>query len=181
MSARLLQAQVVPGQPIHHTLQDDLESFYHVLSWILLQHEPHHLSQTVKLQEIIAHTYNYAVTVDGYRQGGMVKRLALLASVSDAEDIYFDGPMKDLIMDLQRALRVRYMKPPTEAQRQQYRSLKKSCPEELLQTCAVWEYDTALTRIQDSTWMVQRLDEAVNALRHMEAATDAVESAQDMQ
>ncbi|EEB89257.1 hypothetical protein MPER_12664 [Moniliophthora perniciosa FA553] len=112
MSARLLQAPVTPGQPIYHTLQDDLESFYHVLSWIALQSEPHRLSHTVMLQEILAHTYNYAVCVDRYQRGGTMKRLALLASTSESEEIFFDGPLKDLIRDLQRLLRETYVRPP---------------------------------------------------------------------
>ncbi|KAI3610128.1 hypothetical protein WG66_007403 [Moniliophthora roreri] len=172
MSARLLQAPVTPGQPIHHTLQDDLESFYHVLSWVALQHEPHQFSHTVKLQEIFARTYNYAVCVNGYLQGGTMKRSALLASTSESEEIFFDGPLKDLIRDLQRVLKVTYVR-PNVLERKKGEEMAKECPE-MLDGSFVWEYDTCLERLRNSRWMVERFTEAVFALRAAETSSDVM-------
>ncbi|KAG7087808.1 hypothetical protein E1B28_013749 [Marasmius oreades] len=74
ISARMLQ---LGGQPVQHTLFDDLESFFHVLCWVAIQYSQHARSDT-KVAGFLRDVYDYAVYKNGDDCGGGNKRVAFL-------------------------------------------------------------------------------------------------------
>ncbi|KAG7087809.1 hypothetical protein E1B28_013750 [Marasmius oreades] len=74
ISARMLQ---LGGQPVQHTLFDDLESFFHVLCWVAIQYSHHTLSDS-EVVTFLNDVYDYAVYNNGDDGGGKPKQMAIL-------------------------------------------------------------------------------------------------------
>ncbi|KAG7087791.1 hypothetical protein E1B28_013732 [Marasmius oreades] len=75
ISARML---LLGGQPVRHTLFDDLESFFHVLCWVAIQYSQHAMSDP-EVVTFLNDVYDYAVYKNGDDCGGENKRLAFVA------------------------------------------------------------------------------------------------------
>ncbi|KAG7097890.1 hypothetical protein E1B28_005203 [Marasmius oreades] len=160
MSAKLLAD---PSAPIHE-LADDLESFYHVLVWVVLKFTPHplhkhflmHLLQT-RFDETIPRTGQVPV-------GGGQKALHFESSYMQNTSQLPQGELRNLIVDLEAVLRIRYAKPTkaeTEAlelweglysegsiDEQKYRSQKHAN--------YAWQHSQYAERLTSHAWMLSR-------------------------
>ncbi|KAG7087793.1 hypothetical protein E1B28_013734 [Marasmius oreades] len=74
ISARML---LLGGQPVQHTLFDDLESFFHVLFWVAIQCSQNAMSDP-EVVTFLNDVYDYAVYKNGDDAGGKPKRSAFI-------------------------------------------------------------------------------------------------------
>ncbi|KAK7041708.1 hypothetical protein VNI00_008997 [Paramarasmius palmivorus] len=107
MSARLLANK--PGE-VDHTLADDLESFYHVLCWVILMHGEHGLTDD-EVKNQIARVYDSWHGVGSTAAtGGEAKKVNLTEGWMADKAKLAEGPLKDLIAKLEDALHARYVR-----------------------------------------------------------------------
>ncbi|KAK7023387.1 hypothetical protein VNI00_016802 [Paramarasmius palmivorus] len=113
------------------SLADDLESFYHVLTWLALRFTRHQLS-TTSLSALIKEIFDedeYSYHYDRY-MGGRGKRRHL--SIGDMDDVKFaDRELAELLDDLADVLRVRYQSEPSDEQVRAFEDKKVLLAKEL--------------------------------------------------
>ncbi|KAG7087798.1 hypothetical protein E1B28_013739 [Marasmius oreades] len=97
ISARMLQ---LGGQPVQHTLFDDLESFFHVLCWVAIQYSQHGMSDS-QVVTFLNDVYDYAVYKNGDDCGGQHKRLAFLVQRFSEKTKFTCLPFRGLVEDLE--------------------------------------------------------------------------------
>ncbi|KAK7041730.1 hypothetical protein VNI00_009019 [Paramarasmius palmivorus] len=113
MSARILHYR--PGE-VEHVLGDDLESFYHVLCWLVLMHGCHGLDVNT-VARTITRTYDGWTGTrkdDRDPQSGGGKGANFVVSFMKKEARLERGPLADLIYDLEKAFKVRYQDPESD-------------------------------------------------------------------
>ncbi|RDB24604.1 hypothetical protein Hypma_008214 [Hypsizygus marmoreus] len=160
MSARQLAAT---DPPVTHTLQDDMESFLHVLNWVSLRFLPSEGSPR-RLKHILDVVFETRYARAGKAVGGNFKEMFLVAQGIH----YFDfgnPPLTSLLTDLAGLLAVRYQIAPSAQDIQEYNEERATLTPEMV---AKWEkfnitgiYLQKRNRLRDATWMLDRLDEAL--------------------
>lgn len=179
MSARLLLAK--RNEMIQHTLQDDMESFVHVLGWVTLRFIPNALSPS-ELLETIRDIFDYVLVVEDNRaQGGGHKVSALLEN-----KIPFLVPpriakFRELLGELTETCSVRYMPEPSPKEiashNQSLQTAQAVNDDNLLQYLSnvpVAVYMRRKSRFRDSKWMLGRLRAAVAVAEHWPEADEAI-------
>uniref|UniRef100_A0A0W0GF88 Fungal-type protein kinase domain-containing protein n=1 Tax=Moniliophthora roreri TaxID=221103 RepID=A0A0W0GF88_MONRR len=157
MSARLLLGR----DGGLHTHVDDLESFFHVLSWIVLR--VGHYSVGVK--EAIEHLkamYDYAVIYEGQTSGGSHKK-ARLAGVWMTQFAGVSNEcLRDLVTDFEELVAVRYIKAPSKEDREAYDEFAAAMnyQDRKLLNQPVWKYDKNKERLEDWSWIYERFSKA---------------------
>ncbi|KAK7030413.1 hypothetical protein VNI00_014157 [Paramarasmius palmivorus] len=179
MSVHLLSN--APGT-VEHTLLDDLESFFHVLSYIVLIRCEHGVAE-LQLQRHLHKVYDAwfvddeiddeEVVVDG--QG---KELYMTTHFMADDARLPISPLRDLVVALEEVLAARYKRQPTQVQMTAYEkmvwtiSAKEHCPLEFLEVLAhpVWVYDENMKKLdQASRWMLEVFNRALQNPRGLTA------------
>ncbi|KAK7034565.1 hypothetical protein VNI00_012412 [Paramarasmius palmivorus] len=193
MAARLLRRPV----PSTHVLADDLESFYHVLVWITLRFTELAMNDADALTYFIERNFDESWHASNAQttNGGESKRSYLLQK-DVLEFEIMDDKLESLIDDLATVLQVRYEKPPTPEQIQQYNEelerqtkLLAMVPEEgkgmLLdsfkvyrESNSVFQYNTRMKYLESSNWIRERFREAADS-RHLMTAGHKINSIND--
>ncbi|KAJ8089622.1 hypothetical protein PM082_014880 [Marasmius tenuissimus] len=156
ISARLLQAT----EPEKHLPEDDMESIYHLLCWIYLQFCRHELPST-EISRWMKDIYNerYFCSVICDDMGGDGKVTAFLERQFMTKSRFPDGPVRDLIFELEEVFAVGYENPPTNQQRVLYERLKEGFagkPDVWKDT--VWyRYTRRKEKLSGFQWMLDRL------------------------
>uniref|UniRef100_A0A0W0GD47 Fungal-type protein kinase domain-containing protein n=1 Tax=Moniliophthora roreri TaxID=221103 RepID=A0A0W0GD47_MONRR len=157
MSARLLLGR----DGGLHTHVDDLESFFHVLCWIVLR--VGHYSLEVK--EAIEHlqaVYDYAVIYEGQTSGGAHKEARLMAYWMTQRAGVSNECLRNLVTDFEELVAVRYNKEPSKEARVEYNELAAAVnyQDRKLLNQPVWKYDKNKERLKDCSWIYERFCKA---------------------
>ena len=100
-----IQAQLVHGRV------DDLESFYHVLFWVSLQHARHALN-SVELYDVLTRLFDHAL-IDGGKAYSNLSKVVHMKSNMMLEEVDFQNlPLLELLFKLSAAFQVLYVSPP---------------------------------------------------------------------
>uniref|UniRef100_A0A0W0FI46 Fungal-type protein kinase domain-containing protein n=1 Tax=Moniliophthora roreri TaxID=221103 RepID=A0A0W0FI46_MONRR len=151
MSARLLEHGGL------HTHVDDLESFFHVLCWIVLR-VGHYSVGVKKAIEHLKAVYDYAVIYEGQTSNGAHKE-ARLAGVWMTQFAGVSNEcLRDLVTDFEELIAVRYIKEPSKEDREAYDEFAAAMnyQERKLVRQAVWKYDKNKERLEDCSWIYER-------------------------
>ncbi|KAI3597567.1 other 1 protein kinase [Moniliophthora roreri] len=173
MSAHLLSN--TPGT-VEHTLVDDLESFFHVLCYVVLVHCPHEFPNT-KLKRHLKKVYDAWFFEDEDDEEGEVvggdekaEALAHLFMLKKAELPY--DPLRDLVIALEDVIGVRYRDRPTQKARTIYEGLraKYDMTDEELEEQPVWRYDETMRKLNESSqWMLATFNNTLEDPRGLTA------------
>ncbi|KAK7016733.1 hypothetical protein VNI00_018838 [Paramarasmius palmivorus] len=121
-----LQETSTPPPP---SLADDLESFYHVLTWLALRYTDHGFGR-VELSEVIKNYFDEFVNSQyykrQYREKGRYLRIKRLSYAGFEED-----ELAELIDELASVLSVRYREEPSEEEIKEFEEFKVSWAEDL--------------------------------------------------
>ncbi|EEB92694.1 hypothetical protein MPER_08761 [Moniliophthora perniciosa FA553] len=121
MSAHLLLKE--PGT-VEHERADDLESFFHVLCWITLIYGPHDLALG-GVNGMLATVYDCWWDRDNGKSKGGTGKYTMFGTKQMAREAQLkDGPLKDLIVALEKALAVCYSEGPSQTQWKMFEALK---------------------------------------------------------
>lgn len=115
IAARLLQTR----EPVVHSPADDWESFFHVLSWVVLRFTKHGLSPAELTHELRS-TYDAAYLDDGKVYGGGIKKSSIKSRFISTHARIPSGPLLDLLKDLVDVCAVRYEDAPSGKDQQNY-------------------------------------------------------------
>uniref|UniRef100_A0A0W0F2R1 Fungal-type protein kinase domain-containing protein n=1 Tax=Moniliophthora roreri TaxID=221103 RepID=A0A0W0F2R1_MONRR len=159
MSAKLLYK---PPGTVEHERVDDLESFFHVLCWITLIYGPHELD-VEDVEEMLASIYNYCWKREGGKSKGGDGKVALFALRKMAKNAQLeDGALKDLIVELEDALAVRYKPGPDKDQLEDFEETKANpLYAQLVATHPVQRYIDSMENLKQSDWMLALFDAAI--------------------
>ncbi|KAF8627099.1 hypothetical protein AX17_006380, partial [Amanita inopinata Kibby_2008] len=91
---------------------DDLESFYHVLTWIAFRFTAHELEPQI-LHRALKNIYKeHDTNTEGISRGGNSKHADMNSSVYSAQVCFKNLPLDELINKLHEVLAVRYVEHP---------------------------------------------------------------------
>ena len=107
LSKRLKEGE---SRPVHGRL-DDLESFYHVLFWISLQHAQHGL-RPAELYDHITMLFDHAIIDDGKAYTNITKSLHMTSDMTVESAKFKNFPLLNLLLKLSYAFKVLYIAPP---------------------------------------------------------------------
>ena len=162
IAARLLQARELAA----HTPADDWESFFHVLSWVVLRFTKHGLS-SAQLTKELENTYDDSYMDGGKVYGGGNKERCIISRFMASRAQIPPGPLLDLLGDLVDVCAVRYEDPPSTEDEEEYkRFLQHVTQDSSLEPFAA---NLVFKRYQDrkenlnALWMLGRFREAVNS------------------
>ncbi|ESK91070.1 hypothetical protein Moror_1165 [Moniliophthora roreri MCA 2997] len=154
---QFMSATLLLGKSSHHTRADDLESFFYVLCWVTLKLGPHRLPKAATAQ-LIQRWFDYAIAVDGDISGGQNKWAGVQARHMARNAQLSPGPLRDLIVDFEDLVAVRYEREPSALKRKTHEKniARTTYDEEELSTMEVWSYDKRKERIEDWNWIYGR-------------------------
>ncbi|KAI6035679.1 hypothetical protein EDC04DRAFT_3033548 [Pisolithus marmoratus] len=155
-----------PGQT--HTLQDDIESFLHVLVWTILSYLPSPVDENCRKSWVLL-LYDYTFkTTTGQEVGGITKadKLALGDYPPKAFNPMEYSPILELIRTLASPFRARYGEPPTDGEKEVYEYVNAGVREEKvdmasLVTHPVYGYQLGMDRLKNSEWFLNTIDDAL--------------------
>ncbi|KAH7884228.1 hypothetical protein F5I97DRAFT_1957019 [Phlebopus sp. FC_14] len=160
MSAALLQD---PHKA--HELQDDLESFLHVLAWAVVHYVPNDLTPDDRrdyLSMFDENTYS-----NGEIVGGRIKALLLGGNkyVPDFK-LKHSSPLVDLLKSLSEAFSTRYTEPPNKLDEVIYEDLKQRADErKLYEGHIVHIHRQRLARLSSSAWFIDTIKQSLSPNR----------------
>jgi hypothetical protein len=162
IAARLLQAR----ESAVHTPADDWESFFHVLSWVVLRFTRHGLN-SAQLTNELRNTYDDSYVDDGKVYGGENKKSRIKSRFITSDVQVPPGPLLDLLKDLLNVLALRYEDPPTrEAQERYELSLQAVARDPSLAAILVDHPVKLYHELKEklkASWMIDRFREAANS------------------
>ncbi|EIW78346.1 hypothetical protein CONPUDRAFT_83790 [Coniophora puteana RWD-64-598 SS2] len=150
-----------------HTLQDDLESFLHVATWVSIRGIHGQLS-SMEREHYLDDVFGEKETINDREVGGSWKH-SRLAADRWVPDKWLPDHSHLLLMlrKLGNAFGFRYRKPPSDEERKSFclaeEELRAAIPE-LYETLYVRVYDKAMAAIQTHDWTIKVLREASEAL-----------------
>ncbi|ESK86363.1 hypothetical protein Moror_5010, partial [Moniliophthora roreri MCA 2997] len=158
---QFMSAKLLLGKATCHKRADDLESFFHVLCWVLLKHGPHSLTAT-KVVERLNQNYDYVMISEGRSIGGTHKETSLRSRAMRDPEMVSDVCLKKLLVDFEDLVAVRYDHAPSNEDREQYDKIaaRMQYDDALLDRQPVWKYDKFLERLEDWDWIYERFCEA---------------------
>ncbi|KAI3605497.1 other 1 protein kinase [Moniliophthora roreri] len=156
-----MSAELLLGNATCHKRTDDLESFFHVLCWVLLKYGPHSLTVETVIERL-GWIYNYVMIYRGRSKGGTHKERSLRSRDMRRAAGLPDGCLKDLLVDFEDLVAVRYDHRPSPKARQQYDELAAlaNYDEKKLDRHPIWKYDKFLQRLEGWDWIYERFCEA---------------------
>ncbi|KAH7887107.1 hypothetical protein F5I97DRAFT_1106621 [Phlebopus sp. FC_14] len=154
MSAALLQ-----DAEKRHELQDDLESFVHVLAWTTVRYVRNRMSPDQR--RVYLKMYDENDSVHGKTVGGSIKafRFKTQEYVSDIT-LAHPSPLLDLLGTLSDVFTSRYAKPPTDSQRQRYERLKQT-DDAAAKDLPAHNYYEGLEHLATSQWFIATFQESL--------------------
>ncbi|KAI3617948.1 hypothetical protein WG66_009171, partial [Moniliophthora roreri] len=165
-SWQFMSARLTVGESSVATRTDDLESFLHVLRWVLLKHGPHNM-RLVNAACLFHSLYKEAfVYRDGTISRGGCKMSVMRAGTTAWEMKLAAGCLKDLISDFADLMSATYRNPPSQQERARYNEFVDEIKEllghddRLFTRHPVWEYDRNVEHLKDWSWIYRRFCEA---------------------
>ncbi|ESK91069.1 hypothetical protein Moror_1164 [Moniliophthora roreri MCA 2997] len=167
-SWQFMSARLIRGDSSVATRTDDLESFLHVLRWVVLKHGPHNL-RLVNVACLLHSLYEEAfVYHNGTISRGWDKMMGMTGRMTVKEMELTAGCLKDLIGDFAELMSATYDVPPSQKERAQYSEFVDKIKEFLehddclfmMRGHQVWKYDRNVERLKDWSWIYRRFCEA---------------------
>lgn len=163
ISAELLQD---PGQT--HHLVDDIESFVHVLGWIVMCYVPNTMDRYI-CKELVSLLYDHSFKLSTGREVGGLCKATYLASRNYPPPEFklkTHSPILALIRTLASPFYARYGIPSTEEEKQAFERIKAGVSEglvdeELPSTPSVHRYLCAEKRLKSSEWFLKTIEDAL--------------------
>ncbi|ESK91071.1 hypothetical protein Moror_1166, partial [Moniliophthora roreri MCA 2997] len=167
-SWQFMSARLTVGESSVISRTDDLESFLHVLRWVVLKHGPHNLRLAAVARLLHLRYEEVEVWGDSTISRGWGKKLGMRACTTAEEMELKAGCLKDLIGDFAELMSATYEKPPSRHDRAQYSNfvdkIKGSLPHDdylvMMSGHRVWKYDQNIERLKDWNWIHRRFCEA---------------------
>ncbi|KAF9259847.1 hypothetical protein L218DRAFT_1003365 [Marasmius fiardii PR-910] len=156
MSSRLLSAE--PEEHVPQLIADDHESFYHVLCWLILRHGKHQLSE-IEVVNWLERIFDEVFYDSGMILGGNGKFSALRSLKMEMAKLD-KGPTTELVLDLEKTFRVRYIEVPSEETLREVDAIVRSgkgFPESLFEA-RIWQIKQGQL---EHGWVVNRFKVAV--------------------
>ncbi|KAI5989564.1 hypothetical protein EDD15DRAFT_2134473, partial [Pisolithus albus] len=152
-------------------LEDDIESFVHVLGWTVLSYLPSPMDKNERA-DLVSWVYDRSFKDGtGQEKGGLVKELSLESG--DYPSKYFTltepSPILELIRDIASPFQARY-KAPTIGQLESYQHLKKRCDDGLcdpgdLENHVAHTYVLGMERLSCPEWFLSTIQDALERSR----------------
>jgi hypothetical protein len=155
ISARLLQAR----ESVAHTPADDWESFFHVLSWIVLRFTRHGLNPA-QLTDELRSTYDGSYVDGGKVYGGENKKKSIKSRFISSDAQVPPGPLLDLLKDLVDVCAIRYEDPPSSEDQEEYKLFLQDGRDTKYHPCKRYQERTEKLK---ASWMLDRFREAANS------------------
>ena len=147
-----------------HTPADDWESFFHVLSWVVLRFTRHGLTQA-KLTNDLRDNYDRSYMDTGEIQGGQNKKEKIISRYMSTDAKIPPGPLLDLLKDLVDVCAVRYEDPPPGEAQERYELLLQLVDPSFASVLVdnpVKLYNDRKKKL-DASWMLERFRDAANS------------------
>jgi hypothetical protein len=162
IAARLLQAR----ESAAHTPADDWESFFHVLSWVVLRFTKHGLD-SARLTHELRTTYDDWYMDHGKVYGGGNKEKSIKSRFISTNAQVPPGPLLDLLKDLVDVCAVRYEDPPTREGQERYELYLQAVARDpslvaLIVDHPIKHYHDRKEKLKAS-WILGRFREAANS------------------
>jgi len=162
IAARLLQAR----ESAAHTPADDWESFFHVLSWVILRFTKHGLT-SAELTNELRETYDSSYLDSGKVYGGVNKRSRIKSRFICTDAQIPPGPLLDLLKDLVDVCAVCYENAPPREEQDEYDLLLQELGgnpslTRLLTKLPIKAYNHRKEKLKAS-WMLGRFRDAVKS------------------
>jgi hypothetical protein len=162
IAARLLQAR----ESAAHTLADDWESFFHVLSWVVLRFTKHGLN-SAQLTNELKNTYDDSYVDDGKVYGGENKESRIRSRFISSRAQIPPGPLLDLLKDLVNVCAVRYEDPPSGKEEEEYKLFMEDVAQDpsLERFATIYPFRRYQERKEKlkALWILGRFREAANS------------------
>ncbi|KAI6001359.1 hypothetical protein EDD15DRAFT_2231437 [Pisolithus albus] len=163
MSAALLEN---PRQ--FHVLEDDIESFVHVLGWTVMSYFPSPMDRHSRAAWLFLYYDDSSKNATGQAEGGIEKQLHLgwteypLAEFTLTEP----SPVLELIRNLSSPFRARYGRPPTAKDKETFEHLnalvsKGQLDEVELYNQPVYRYRLDMERLNSPEWFLGTIQDAL--------------------
>ncbi|KAI6097159.1 hypothetical protein F5141DRAFT_1255676 [Pisolithus sp. B1] len=151
-----------------HVLEDDIESFVHVLGWTVLSYLPSPMDVNERT-DLVSSLYDHSFkAVTGQEQGG--KHKAVYFKLGDYPPKEFTltepSPILELIRTLASPFQARYGEPPSEEDKKTFEFLnalvlKGQIDEKILYTQPVHRYQLGIKRLSSSEWFLSTVQDAL--------------------
>ena len=99
--------------PVVQNRLDDLESFYHVLFWISLQHARHEL-HPVELHDQLTRLFHHALIIDDMPYSTFIKDSHMTSTISIARAKFQNPPLRKLLLIISMTFAPLYTSPPED-------------------------------------------------------------------
>ncbi|KAI6123801.1 hypothetical protein EDD16DRAFT_609032 [Pisolithus croceorrhizus] len=150
-----------------HQLIDDIESFVHVLGWIVLCCLP----SPIDVTRVVTVLYNRSFqSVTGQEQGGSTKVYKFVWDDYPLKKFTLTehSPILELIRTLASPFYARYRKPPTEEVKRMFESLKalvlqRQLDKKLFDTLPAHRYNLGIERLSSPEWFLNTIQDALEA------------------
>ncbi|KAI6001337.1 hypothetical protein EDD15DRAFT_2542179, partial [Pisolithus albus] len=142
-----------------HLLEDDIESFVHVLGWTVLSFLPSPMDRYERA-DLVSYLYDHSFRdTTGRERGGRAKEVQFNAGNYPPDDFTLTepSPILELIRELALPFRARYEDPPTAANWKTFEAfntlvLNGQLREEALYDLLVHRYQLGIHRLSSSEW-----------------------------
>ncbi|KAI6001378.1 hypothetical protein EDD15DRAFT_2361746 [Pisolithus albus] len=165
MSAALLEK---PGHS--HLLEDDIESFVHVLGWTVLSCLPSPMDKDDRAA-LVSYLYDHSWKTSSGEKGGLAKEGHFKSGDYPPYDFTLTepSPILELIRDIASPFQARY-KAPTIGQLESYQHLKKRCDDGLcdpgdLENHVAHTYVLGMERLSCPEWFLSTIQDALGRSR----------------
>ena len=149
-----------------HTPADDWESFFHVLSWVVLRFTRHGL-RPGQLANELRYTYDSAYVYNGEIHSGGGKRSSVKSRHMPSGAEIPPGPLFDLLEELADVFAGRYEDPPSRKTQEQYERILQLVARDRSLEAIVTDQLVKLYRDRKeklkASWMLKRFRDAVDS------------------
>ena len=162
-SLRLSQRPENDDPPVVQNRLDDLESFYHVLFWISLQHARHEL-HPVELYDQLTWLFHHALIVDDMPYSNSRKDSHMTSTIIITRAKFQNRPLFKLLLDISVNLRPLYVTPSASGEKLTKPQIKKAqwVEESYEQALEIHKEDLDFLNSQEfSNWMELRFIQAL--------------------
>ncbi|KAI6029861.1 hypothetical protein PISMIDRAFT_680781 [Pisolithus microcarpus 441] len=165
---QFISAALLRGVGHSHVLEDDIESFVHVLGWTVLSYLPGPMDRN-RRADLVSWLYDHSFKDGtGRGEGGLAKALYLELGIYPPKccTLTEPSPILELIRNLASPFQARYSKAPTISQLESYQHLKKRCDDGLcdpgeLEDHVAHTYVLGMERLSNSEWFIGTIQDAL--------------------
>ncbi|KAI6116466.1 hypothetical protein F5141DRAFT_1213058 [Pisolithus sp. B1] len=151
-----------------HVLQDDIESFVHVLGWTALSYLPSPMGLNERTHLVSSLYDDSFMNETGQEQGGGTKAVYFKSGDYPPEvfTLTEPSPILGLIRNLASPFQARYGEPPSEKDKKAFEALdnlvlKGHLDEEVLHTHPVYRHKLGMGRLSSSEWFLSIIQDAL--------------------